>query len=251
MLGGPDSIMYIQLCTWIHHFHRHYSVYESQSRKQGWLSRLLFSIDLLVQEQLCLLQDQYTPLESIHYRPITDGFVQLQDEVIRRKLLSSLPDDLATLRSSASKKRKSSEMEYDNKINKDDKGGEHKRPSSSPYKRDNNYVNTSQNSQTVQNKNKNSCWLLPQDKSFTEAFIKSGLIHETPTYNSTPFCLQFFTKGFCTRGENCRLSHDDPRDVRLDRNFSAFISKAYGTTNSSESKQPSTPNQGTHRTNPN
>jgi hypothetical protein len=93
-------------------------------------------------------------------------------------------------------------------------------------------------SSTVTNTNRNENWLVPSGRTFNECFIQSNLINECPKHNDVPFCLQFHTKGFCTRGANCWLVHDDPRTLRLDRNFSLFIDKAYKRTTPSSTPTP-------------
>jgi hypothetical protein len=212
IISHPQSFLTTQLTTWIDHLQKHWTVYESQSRKSIWLTKLLFSIDLLVQEQLQLLQDEFTPLEEISFHPITDGFRELQRTVLRRNLATTLPDSLIQTRSASSKKdKKDNQSESSKKDTKSDK-------SKSTARKD--YQSPAVNPRP------NEQWILPNDKSFREVFITSKLIDDTPKYKDTPFCLQFHTKGSCSRGNTCRLIHDDPRDVKLDKNFYSFISKA-------------------------
>jgi hypothetical protein len=220
LIAGFDSILTKQLSTWITHLHDHYASYESQSKSNLWLTRILFSIDLLVQEQLQYLQDIRKPLEQVSWQPIFEGFQDLQYEIIRRRLNTTLPDSLIQTRSSSKKRKSENDNEQNKKANyKDDRQVKFGSPKSDR--------SSSSPTTTVSNNNRNSQWAIPSGKTFSECFINSGLINECPKYNDTPFCLQFHTKGFCTRGANCRLAHDDPRTVRLDRNFNAFIDKAY------------------------
>jgi hypothetical protein len=66
--------------------------------------------------------------------------------------------------------------------------------------------------------------------------MDNNLFKETPKYNNKPFCLQFHIKGVCQRGNKCNLSHDDPRDVQLDRKFTAFVNRAYQTESNKKQK---------------
>ncbi len=225
ILSGPSSIISIKLTSWIYHYRKYYSLYESQARQKSiWLTRLLYSIDILVQQQISLLEDASTPMHLMSYHPITEGFSRLQDEVIRRNLSTSIPDSIIQLRSSSPNKRKATDSSHETNKRTDTKTTDRSptKPNTTS-KRDNNPNNTSY----VTNPRLNSNWKLPEGKSFRECFISSNLIQEAPKHNNTPFCMQYHTTGYCSRGTHCNLVHDDPRDVHLDRNFTSFINKAY------------------------
>jgi hypothetical protein len=211
LLSGPHSIFTTQLSSWVHHFEENYTAYEIQAKNPNCLMKLSYSIDLLVQEQLKLLNNISIPLDHIHYRPITMGFAALQDDVIRRKILTHVPEDLIQVRT---KKRKSTEQENGNLKKKDTNKRQYEQNNSmninNQQANSNNTIASNNSNQTIQNKNRNQSWLLPSGKSFGETFVQSGLIKDTPQFNNTPFCLKFFTKGFCSRCANCRLFHKDP-----------------------------------------
>jgi hypothetical protein len=209
-----------------------------------WLTRLLYSIDILVQQQISLFEDGGTPMHLMSYHPITEGFNRLQDEVIRRNLSTSIPDSIIQTRSSANKKRKSKDESQDTNKKPDHKPNDRTTTNSSTYQ-----PKKYQSPTSATNHRINPSWRVPEGKSFRDCFITNNLLQETPKINNTPFCLQFHTKGYCTRGAQCQLSHDDPRDVRLDRNFSSFIDRAYG--RSPQNNQNHTPSTHARNTNQN
>jgi hypothetical protein len=163
-------------------------------------------------------------LEDIYFVPITEGFRDLQRTVLRRNLSTNLPDSLVQTRTTSSKTTKKDNTDDSNK-----KENKYDKPR---------ITNNKDNpSDPIINPKSNPSWQIPQGRSFKDIFITSKMIDETPKYRETPFCLQFHTRGRCSRGPSCRLIHDDPRDVRLDRNFHSFITKAF----SNPSTTPSPP----------
>jgi hypothetical protein len=83
------------------------------------------------------------------------------------------------------------------------------------------------NSAATENTRKNTKWLLPAGKVFYEVFHQTDRRQNAPKHNGTPFCLQFFTKGLCHRGNNCNLSHTDPRDCGQETAMDTFCHQAY------------------------
>jgi hypothetical protein len=222
VLAGTQSIIYHRLYSWTDHLHTNYLIYDSQAHEKPlWLAKVLYSIDILVQQQLVLLRDPNTPMSQMCWFPIMEGFARRQNEIIDRCLITQISDTLMQVRSTTIKKRKGM---YENKDQQNKRTDLNKKDEKSGTQTG----TTTQTSSTPEiNSKLNPEWKIPADKDFKSCFVTNGLIRETPCTNNTPFCLQFHVRGSCNRGKNCKLSHTDPRDVNMGQTFSTFIKKAF------------------------
>jgi hypothetical protein len=149
------------------------------------------------------------------WSPIITGFARRQDEILDRNLTTSLPETLIQARTAHLKKRKQSDSVTNSSTSKKTERSQKHSP---PNRKD--------PSQAVTNPRINSDWRLPDNTTFKACFIDTKLVNEAPQHNQTPFCLQFHIRGTCSRGANCTLIHEDPRDLHLDRKFTAFVKRA-------------------------
>ena len=69
----------------------------------------------------------------------------------------------------------------------------------------------------------NDQWKVPDQKYSALHSNRSSTPTQEKNSKQIPFCLAFHTKGSCPRGKTCTLSHVDPRDAEMEKEFTAFV----------------------------
>lgn len=239
---GPHSIITQGMQSWVLHAKQNHLCYISQCTDfQLFGTKILYLIDVNLQNHLHLIKQPHVPLCSISPMYITTTFPQLQAQIVGRQLVVNLPHELVDERSrtlNPKRPRKS----YDDypKSTKATRNDEH-RPDSSrpsyarpePEQRQRPYSSSNKPqpdpSDTVTNPRINPKWRIPQSQNFYDTFHRNREQNKPPMHNNTPFCVQFFVCGHCKRGTSCKFLHTDPRDLQLESAFDEYCAKAYAT----------------------
>lgn len=225
---GPTSLITRGLQSWVNHLTDNHPSYESQSKGGNIFgTRVLYCIDLNIQQHLHLIKHRHVPLSNIPSTHVQAIFAQLQAQVIGRQLTVNLPPDLVN---EIARIKRGSKAADDNP-----------RPTRIPRSDDYHYStppnSTNRSSaakayppadpaELVTNPRINPKWRIPSKFNFFETFHKNKEI-KPPMHNNTPFCVQFHTCGNCKRGRTCKFLHTDPRDVQMEQVFDAYCEKAY------------------------
>lgn len=211
---GTNSIIVNAFRDCHKHMFANYGDYASQASSAYFCTRVLWAYDLGLQKHLQHLRDTSIAFEDLSYSFIEDNFKQIQNEIINRRLSSTVPPQMQR-QDPEEKKKRQRPKDVDSPFRE-----QHNNRAKHGVKNDDKF-------DRLENPKPNPKWTIPKTIRFHDCFYKNNKMIEAPSNNGAPFCLQFFCLNLCKRGKHCNLIHTDPRDTGNEAAFDAFCRKAY------------------------
>lgn len=181
-----------------------------------WGAKIIYTYDSALQLMFRQLSDKSIPLERISFTNLQASFKRVHNDIYSCRIASIiLPSCIVDSKPKDNRKKQ--------KSGDDAKAPPKKQKKEAPIPPTANTPQPAILPEPVKNPKFNDQWKVDADK-FRELHL---IAKTTPTHlqngKSTPFCLAFHSRGVCKRGKACTLSHDDPRDVDKEAEFTKFL----------------------------
>lgn len=222
ILYGPESI----LCKIVHAFYLHAFENDDEyatlaTANPHNLSKVLYGLDLAVQNTLLMMGDPDEPFGPNLYRSLRTELDKMKHDLAHRHNFSiSFPQGFTAELRGYLQKIKDKEPEK--------KGGA--KPGANAAGGKAGKGQKQEGAAAVQglvNPNPNPAWKLPDGIDYAAAFWAPEAKGKAPKHENKSFCLNYFILGRCKQG--CQRYHTDPRSIspEMDKAFTDFCKAQY------------------------
>ena len=185
-------------------------------------AKIVYAYDTAMQLVFRQLACPSTPLPSIKITNLHSAFLQTHNEIITRRLSAvTLPKCVVDLKAKENRQKNSAagDDERPPPKKKPKKDESKDSPLPTPPK-----DTSTPPTEPAINPRFNKKWEVPNEKyRDLHQVARSTPSHVNKSNRTISFCLGYHVRGKCVRGTACNLSHDDPRDVDKEVEFSNFI----------------------------